>query len=167
LYETIEQAALAPSPGTPGEGRGEGDFERKAALDIPNHPHPNPLPEYRERGADVAIFDLDQALSYAGDMGTLRELVTIFQTEYPKLTAAMQAAIDKADAAELQRSAHTLKGSANVLAAGAVTKLVIDIERFARRNKLPEAAAVMPGLHAALAQLIAALHKLPREQETP
>jgi hypothetical protein len=44
---------ISPSPGTPGEGRGEGDFERNAALDIPNHPHPNPLPEYRERGLDA------------------------------------------------------------------------------------------------------------------
>jgi valyl-tRNA synthetase len=44
---------LSPSPGTPGEGRGEGDLERKTALDIPNHPHPNPLPEYRERGLGI------------------------------------------------------------------------------------------------------------------
>jgi branched-chain amino acid transport system ATP-binding protein len=58
----------APSPGTPGEGRGEGDLERKKSLDISqegssptresfyvrNHPHPNPLPEYRERGQDAA-----------------------------------------------------------------------------------------------------------------
>jgi arabinosaccharide transport system substrate-binding protein len=41
-----------PSPGTPGVGGG--DFERKTALDIPNHPHPNPLPEYRERGPEVS-----------------------------------------------------------------------------------------------------------------
>jgi 4-amino-4-deoxy-L-arabinose transferase-like glycosyltransferase len=40
----------SPSPGTPGEGRGEGDFERITGLDTSNHPHPNPLPEYRERG---------------------------------------------------------------------------------------------------------------------
>ena len=42
---------LAPSPGTPGEGRGEGDFERRTITDILNHPHSNPLPGYRERGA--------------------------------------------------------------------------------------------------------------------
>jgi valyl-tRNA synthetase len=45
----------APSPGTPGEGRGEGDLERQSALDKPNHPHPNPLPEYRERGPERGI----------------------------------------------------------------------------------------------------------------
>ena len=62
------QQALSPSPGTPGEGRGEGDFEQIVAQppsavapgtagaavphDIPNHPHPSPLPEYRERGQE-------------------------------------------------------------------------------------------------------------------
>jgi ferrous iron transport protein B len=41
---------LSPSPGTPGEGRGEGDFERKTSLPIPNHPHL--LPTYWEMGPE-------------------------------------------------------------------------------------------------------------------
>ena len=44
---------LSPSPGTPGEGRGEGDLEDRKSCDTQNHPHPNPLPEYRERGSGV------------------------------------------------------------------------------------------------------------------
>jgi FkbM family methyltransferase len=45
-------AELAPSPGTPGEGGGEG-------LRSPNRspfddPHPNPLPAYRERGPELS-----------------------------------------------------------------------------------------------------------------
>jgi hypothetical protein len=48
---------LTPSPGTPGgspiAGRGEGGFEGRTGLDIRNHPHPNPLPEYRERGPEM------------------------------------------------------------------------------------------------------------------
>jgi hypothetical protein len=49
LYTT-----LVPSPGTPGEGQidkvwGEGDFELREVSDSRNHPHPDPLPEYRER----------------------------------------------------------------------------------------------------------------------
>jgi cytochrome c oxidase assembly factor CtaG len=60
---TTIAARRAPSPGTPGEGGGEGDLDRKKSPDTPrgfmpirdtfytrNHPHPNPLPEYRERG---------------------------------------------------------------------------------------------------------------------
>ncbi len=58
------RVVLPPSPGTPGEGWGEGDFEYRTIVEIrkqetpanrttfnaPNHPHPNPLPEYQERG---------------------------------------------------------------------------------------------------------------------
>lgn len=32
----------APSPGTPGEGGGEGDFPSASLFDLPNHPHPDP-----------------------------------------------------------------------------------------------------------------------------
>jgi hypothetical protein len=56
---------LAPSPGTPGEGGGEGDFRAPAALDVQNHPHPYPLPEYRERGPELwtlACFGLPPIL---------------------------------------------------------------------------------------------------------
>ncbi len=38
---------LSPSPGTPGEGWGEGHSARPKS-----RPHPNPLPEYRERGQE-------------------------------------------------------------------------------------------------------------------
>jgi acetyltransferase-like isoleucine patch superfamily enzyme len=51
--------SLPPSPGTAGEGRGEGDSGLRTNLDVRNHPHPDPLggsrpipsvlPEYRER----------------------------------------------------------------------------------------------------------------------
>jgi prepilin-type N-terminal cleavage/methylation domain-containing protein len=44
---------LSRCSGTPGEGLGDGDFERETIVEIPNHPHPNPLPVYRERGQDV------------------------------------------------------------------------------------------------------------------
>src|SRR5688572_17195296 len=37
-----------PSPGTPGESRGEGF----SAVALAEDPHPNPLPEYRARGPD-------------------------------------------------------------------------------------------------------------------
>jgi len=45
-----EQVTAFPSPGTPGEGQGEGLLPRQAkTVREQNAPHPNPLPEYRER----------------------------------------------------------------------------------------------------------------------
>jgi ABC-type glycerol-3-phosphate transport system substrate-binding protein len=43
-------ALLTPSPGTLGEDRGKGDLERPTPFDNPNHPHPDPLPDYRKKG---------------------------------------------------------------------------------------------------------------------
>src|SRR3954454_11073106 len=50
MEELFPRNCLTPSPGTPGEGRGEGDFERRTTFEARNHP--NPLPAYRERGPD-------------------------------------------------------------------------------------------------------------------
>ena len=47
----------APSPGTPGEGRGEGLRGAEAARQTED-PHPNPLPAYRERGPDKWLLTL-------------------------------------------------------------------------------------------------------------
>ncbi|MFT3788484.1 MAG: glycosyltransferase family 39 protein [Tepidisphaeraceae bacterium] len=46
---------IPPSSGTPGEGRGEG-FASK----LGDGPHPNPLPEYRERGRTITSHLLTQ-----------------------------------------------------------------------------------------------------------
>src|SRR6267154_1812427 len=47
------EIVVTPSPGTPGEGWGEGDSDLRNALDVRNHPHPDPLPEHRERGQEI------------------------------------------------------------------------------------------------------------------
>src|SRR5688572_29523674 len=50
--------ALTPSTGTPGEGRGEGRSVASSNVEDRQHsksgPHPSPLPEYRERGQEIA-----------------------------------------------------------------------------------------------------------------
>src|SRR6187455_243362 len=54
--------ALTPSPGTPGEGGGEGAFAAVTEM----HPHPDPLPEHREREeeafATAAVTDAIESI---------------------------------------------------------------------------------------------------------
>jgi len=45
---SLSREGISPSPGTPGEGRGEGLVAGGGKAD----PHPSPLPEYRERGQE-------------------------------------------------------------------------------------------------------------------
>jgi multidrug efflux pump subunit AcrB len=60
LLKDEAHANLTPSPGTPGEGRGEGPSTsiRNPKSEIRNRedPHPNPLPGYRERGSQRLGF---------------------------------------------------------------------------------------------------------------
>ena len=58
--------ALTPSTGTPGEGRSEGDFERRAVTGKPEN-HPHPLPEYQKRRQEVsvAIFSTPPSADFA------------------------------------------------------------------------------------------------------
>jgi hypothetical protein len=46
---------LSPSPGTPGEGGGEGGTSQHSQTREDQSPHPNPLPEYRARRSENAI----------------------------------------------------------------------------------------------------------------
>src|SRR4051794_39538377 len=47
---TLDRAGtFTPSPGTPGEGRGEGSFSNFKLPRSPAEPSPTPLPAYRER----------------------------------------------------------------------------------------------------------------------
>jgi tRNA-dihydrouridine synthase B len=57
FVQAAPRAELSPSPGTPGEGRGEGDLERRRPLVLESHPHPNALPEYGERGPEAGKTD--------------------------------------------------------------------------------------------------------------
>src|SRR5688500_15497049 len=79
LPQADARVSLAPSPGTPGGGWGEGDGERRATPDGRIHPHPSLLPAYREKGPElmrVALLTGPRAGSSPGarrtDYETLR-----------------------------------------------------------------------------------------------
>src|SRR5580700_5619545 len=52
--------SLSPSPGTPGEGRGGG----LAAVERED-PHPNPPPEYRERGQERNGTEMERLVAFS------------------------------------------------------------------------------------------------------
>ena len=49
----LRYSPFSPSPGTPGEGRGEGSLTSVHLASTQQNPHPNPLPEYRARGPEL------------------------------------------------------------------------------------------------------------------
>jgi signal transduction histidine kinase/DNA-binding response OmpR family regulator/HPt (histidine-containing phosphotransfer) domain-containing protein len=93
--------------------------------------------------ADVSVLDWNSALrNLDSDEALLRELAGMFLIEYPKLMSIMDAANASGDAAELRRAAHTMKGSADVIAAGGVVSAaqrLADLGREGKLANLPEA----------------------------
>jgi putative protease len=52
----LRREAISRSPDTPGEGWGEGDFERKTTLAMRNYPQPDPHSDYREREPKLHVL---------------------------------------------------------------------------------------------------------------
>jgi HPt (histidine-containing phosphotransfer) domain-containing protein len=64
------------------------------------------------------VFDRKQALSRLGGLEDLLiEVLQMMRTESVKIHAQMYAALARRDATELERAAHTLKGSASLVGA--------------------------------------------------
>ncbi len=96
----VNAGDLSPSPGTPGEGRGEGSTRGTRSVDPTStvlNPHPNPLPEYRERGPE-GRFDVETTRAVGGYVlhigrlrsGTLKVGDTVSATLAPSRQATMQ-----------------------------------------------------------------------------
>ena len=101
--------------------------------------------------AEVSVLDWEGALrNLDGDEALLRELAAMFLAEYPKLTAAIDAAHASGNAAELRRAAHTLKGSAEVIGADGVGVAAQRLADLGREGKL---APVQEGRRALAAEL--------------
>ena len=87
-----------------------------------------PIEETIDRG-----YLLEQA---AGSIETLREVVDLFSVEYPKLMKQIIGAIKANDPSELQRAAHTLKGSIQFFGVKRPAVAALRLETLGRERDL-------------------------------
>ncbi len=71
-----------------------------------------------------------------GDEELFRELVELFVDDYPGHLARIREAASGADAKELERAAHTLKGAVGNFAAVEAAKTALDLENMGRSGDL-------------------------------
>ncbi len=90
-----------------------------------------------------------------GDEVLLRELGALFLQEYPAQLAELRDAFDGADAHQLERTAHSLKGALATIGATAARPLAYDLEIMGHTASLDEAYGVLQQLEAELARLAA------------
>ena len=111
---------------------------------------------------EVQTVDLNHALQRVdGSKDALQELVQIFSAdECPQLMRCIRDALVKQDAAVLERSAHTLKSSADLFGAKRAFEAARTLERLASESDFQGAARSWITLEQELASVLAALAKL-------
>jgi HPt (histidine-containing phosphotransfer) domain-containing protein len=96
-----------------------------------------------------------------GDEGLVRELVSLFLLECPRMMATVRESVEQGSADVVRRAAHAFKGSAaNFTDRGAVAT-AFELEEAGRNGRLEEA----PALLARLERDVAALTQQLREFE--
>jgi CheY-like chemotaxis protein len=108
-------------------------------------------------GGEVCLDRLGALRNLEGDEEFLNELSEMFLQQCPDLLAAVEAAISRESAEELQRAAHALKGSSLVIGGQATAASALALEQLGRDGKLLEAVPVLRGLQGNLAELRVAL----------
>ena len=136
---------IAPQQGAPEsrDGSGEGGA-----------PHASPATE----NEDQPCLDWESALQkLEGDEELLLELSEMFLEQCEPLLAAIEEAIVSAQAQELRRAAHTLKGSAQVIGGRAAAAAALVLENIGRDEQLGAAGPALDELQVKVVELRQAL----------
>jgi HPt (histidine-containing phosphotransfer) domain-containing protein len=94
------------------------------------------------------------------DREFLTELVNLFREEGPKQLGKIKTALEKKDAAEVLRGAHSLRGTLANLAARSAADLTAGIEHAAKSEDLPRAEVALQSLELEMARVLDALSAL-------
>ncbi len=109
-------------------------------------------------------LDRDEILkNLGGNVATLRSVVELFGSESAKLMKRMQVAITNQASSDLQRDAHTLKGSIQLFGADEVAALAFQLEGMGREGNLTDAHQAWLVLEQDLRHLLPLLNDLLKE----
>jgi two-component system, sensor histidine kinase and response regulator len=110
---------------------------------------------------DTEVIDRAVILDrVGGDEDLLREITAIFLEEYPALIEEIRTAVGNQDAEQLERAAHTLKGSVANFGAQAATQAAYRLEGMGRRGELHGSGSAFEELVSRFEQLHPALEQL-------
>lgn len=99
---------------------------------------------------------LDEAVALSrvgGDFELLREVVGLFLDDYPQSLERIREAVASRDQANLERQAHSLKGSVSTFGAKQAFEAALALERQGRAGDLTSAAEELSRLEQALSAL--------------
>lgn len=120
-----------------------------------------PTPAHRDvKSPHAAVFDATTMLAnIGGDRELFEQLLRLFLDRHAMMMAEIRTAVDRADAALLERAAHTMKGTAANLCAPEVVLVSSQLEAIGRLGTLTEAAGLSSQLELRVQQLVDVIHR--------
>ena len=117
--------------------------------------------------SSLSVFDLKEALSRAGGSRRLLEqMAGLFVEQLPDLLREMRTSIDQRDSRQLQRSAHTLKGSIGNFSATEAYEAALVMESLGREEDIRKAEAFYDEMERKAMRLSQALKLLHQEERS-
>jgi CheY-like chemotaxis protein/HPt (histidine-containing phosphotransfer) domain-containing protein len=101
-----------------------------------------------EPAVDPAALERILSLQRPGSPGLLERIAGLYFTNTPKLLAAMETAIARADREALRHAAHTLKSTSATLGAARLAQLCRETEEAARNGTAIAEPRVLDAMHA-------------------
>ena len=108
---------------------------------------------------DPAVVESLRQLTPPGEPDVLVEILGVFLTEVPRRIDRLKAAWREGNAVEVQRTAHSLKGSSGNIGADALFEVCRQIDERARAGEL-RIEALIEALDAEYARVDAAVRRL-------
>ncbi|MHB0938929.1 MAG: response regulator [Armatimonadota bacterium] len=103
--------------------------------------------------SEITTFNVEAALAtMEGDRELLDEIAAVFLDDYPRQMQLVQAALARNDATEVQRIAHSLKGSVSGFAAETARQAAYALELIGKSGDLADAPAALAEMEARFAE---------------
>ncbi|MBX3343507.1 MAG: response regulator [Nitrospira sp.] len=119
-----------------------------------------PAPARDLSKTDARVFDAGAMLAnIGGDAELFDQLIRLFLDRHSVMMKEIESAIGQADAAALERAAHSLKGTAGNLCAPDVVLLASQLEASGRLGTLTEAPSLLVRLDRTVQELVAVLSR--------
>src|SRR5687767_12622450 len=109
---------------------------------------------------NMAVVEELLALSDDGDPSLLVDLIQMFLDDAPTKVGLIKSGLTKSDLQQIERAAHSLKGSAGNLGAVHLQQLCDDLQRASRGAQAGELAALVGQLDGPLAAALQELRAL-------
>lgn len=109
---------------------------------------------------DPAVIENLRQLTPPGEPDVLAEVLELFLQDVPRRIERLRASCAAGDAAELHKTAHSLKGSAGNIGARAMLAICRQLDDPGRVGDLTEAKRLVDALEAEFARVEVALRQL-------